>query len=69
VLKKAHIIDCCNVSSTITEKQSLILTSEHPFVTTLYSCFKTKVIFNIFNLLYISREALIVKFTIGLKLG
>jgi serine/threonine protein kinase len=69
MLKKAHIINCCNVSSTITEKQSLILASEHPFVTTLYSCFQMKVIFNFLNPLYISREALIVKFIIRMKLG
>jgi len=56
VLKKANIIDECNVSSTVTEKQCLILASQHPFVTTLYSCFQTKVIFNFLNLHYISKR-------------
>jgi novel protein kinase C epsilon type len=67
-LKKARIIDRCNVSSTVTEKQCLILASEHPFITTLYSCFQTKVIFNFFKLHYISREALVMKFTSRMKL-
>ena len=69
VLKKAGIIDRCNVPSVITEKQCLILASKHKFVTTLYSCFQTKVIFNFLNMHYISRETIIVKFTVGMKLG
>jgi novel protein kinase C epsilon type len=68
VMKKSHIISCCNVSSTVTEKEALVLASGHPFITTLYSCFQTKVIFNFLNLLHISRESLILKFTISLKM-
>jgi novel protein kinase C epsilon type len=68
VLKKAHIIDQCNVPSAVTEKQCLILASKHPFITTLYSCFQTKVIFNFLKLHYISRETLVVKFTGRMKL-
>jgi serine/threonine protein kinase len=54
VLKKARIINNCHMSSTITEKQCLILSSGHPFITTLYSYFQTKVIFNFLNLHYVS---------------
>jgi serine/threonine protein kinase len=48
MLKKARIINRCSVPSTITEKQCLILASEHPFITTLSSCFQTKVVFSFF---------------------
>ena len=68
VLKKSHIISCCSVTYTVTEKQALVLACGHPFITTLYSCFQTKVIFNFLNLLHISRESLILKFTISLKM-
>jgi len=54
VLKKSHIISCCSVTYTVTEKKALVLASGHPFITTLYSCFQTKVIFNFLNLLHIS---------------
>jgi len=67
VLKKSHIISCCSVTYTVTEKEALVLASGHQFITTLYSCFQTKVIFNFFNLLHISRESLL-KFTISLKI-
>jgi novel protein kinase C epsilon type len=46
VLKKSDIISCCSVTYTVTEKQALVLASGHPFITTLFSCFQTKVIFN-----------------------
>jgi novel protein kinase C epsilon type len=59
VLKKSHIISCCSVAYTIAEKEALVLSSGHPFITTLYSCFQTKVIFSFLNLLHISRESLI----------
>jgi len=68
VLKKSHIISCCSVTYTVTENEALVLASGHPFLTTLYSCFQTKVIFNFLNLLHISRESLILKFTISLKM-
>jgi len=68
VLKKSHIVSCCSVTYTVTEKEALVLASGHPFITTLYSCFQTKVIFNFLNLLHISRESLILKFTISLKM-
>jgi len=68
VMKKSHIISCCSVTCTISEKEALVLASGHPFITTLYSCFQTKVIFNFLNLLHISRESLILKFTISLKM-
>jgi novel protein kinase C epsilon type len=67
-LRKANIISCCNVSFTITEKEALILASAHPFVTTLYTCFQTKASLNSLNLLHISRESLIPKFTISMKM-
>jgi len=68
VMKKSHIITCCSVSSTVTEMEALVLASGHPFIMTLYSCFQTKVIFNFLNLLHISRESLILKFTINMKM-
>jgi novel protein kinase C epsilon type len=68
VMKKSHIISCCSVTYTISEKEALVLASGHPFLTTLYSCFQTKVIFSFLNLLHISRGSLILKFTISLKM-
>jgi hypothetical protein len=35
VMKKSHIISCCNVSSTVTEKEALVLASGCPFIMTL----------------------------------
>jgi hypothetical protein len=43
---RSHIVGCSNVSYSIAEKQALVLASGHPFITTLYSCFQTKVICN-----------------------
>jgi len=68
VMKKSHVFSCCSVTYTVTEKEALVLGSGHPFITTLYWCFQTKVIFNFLNLLHISRESLILKFTISLKM-
>jgi len=68
VLKKSHIMSCCSVTYTISEKQVLVLASEHPFITMLHCCFQTKVIFNFLNVFHISRESLILKFTISLKM-
>ena len=68
VMKKSHVVSCCSVTYTVTEKEALVLASGHPFITTLYSSFQTKVIFNFLNLLHISRESLILKFTISLKM-
>ena len=48
VLKKSHIVSCCSVTYVVTEKEALVLASGHPFITTLYSCFQTKVILNFF---------------------
>jgi len=48
-MKKCHIISCCSVTYAVTEKEALVLASGHPFITTLYSCFQTKVIFNFFE--------------------
>jgi len=42
VLKKSHIISCCSLNQTVTEKKALVLASGHPFITTLYSCFQTR---------------------------
>ena len=68
ILKKCHIISCCSVNYTIIDKEALVLVSGHPFITTLYSCFLTKVIFNFLKLLHIYRASLILKFTISLKM-
>jgi serine/threonine protein kinase len=59
VLKKSNIISCCSVAYTIAEKEVLVLALGHLFITAQYPCFQTKVIFNFFNLLHISRESLI----------
>jgi len=63
VMKKSHIITYCNVSCNVTEKEALILSLVHPFIMTLYLCFQTKVILIFLNLLHISRESLLLKFT------
>jgi serine/threonine protein kinase len=55
VLKKSNIINYCSVSNAVTEKEALILTSGHPFITQFYSCFQTRVILNFLSLLHISR--------------
>ena len=68
VMKQSHLISCCSVTYTISEKEALILASGQPFITTLYSCFQTKVIFNFLNVLQIYRESLILKFTTSLKM-
>jgi len=68
VMKKSHIISCCNVSSNVKEKEALVLASRHPFIMTLYLCFQTKVIFSFLNLLHISRESLLLKFTISMQM-
>ena len=66
VVKKSHITNCATYA--ITEKEAMVLASGHPFITTLYSCFQTKVICNFLNLLIISRESLILNFTISMKM-
>ena len=67
-LKKANIMSLGSVKYVVTEKEALVLASGHPFVTTMYSCFQTRVIFNLLSLLHISRESLILEFTISLKM-
>jgi len=42
VLKKSHIISCCSLNQTVIEKKAFVLASGHPFITTLYSCFRTR---------------------------
>ena len=68
VVKKSHITNCRSVAYAIIEKEAMVLASGHPFITTLYSCFQTKVICNFLNLLIISRESLILNFTISIKM-
>ncbi|GFG36123.1 hypothetical protein Cfor_04768, partial [Coptotermes formosanus] len=41
-LKKKRFTRFSSISSTIAEKEALILASEHPFITSLYSCFQNK---------------------------
>jgi novel protein kinase C epsilon type len=67
LLKKSFVISRSCVSFTIIEKEALILTSGQPFITALYTCFQTKVIFSFLNLHHISRES-ILKFTSGMKM-
>ena len=68
VLKKSHIMSFGSVTYTVTEKKALVFASGYRFIETLFSCFETKVIFNFLILLYISRQSLILKFTISLKM-
>ena len=68
VVKKSDVIDSCSVAYAIIEKEAMAIASGHPFVTTLYTCFQTKVICNFLNLLIISRESLILNFTISMKM-
>jgi serine/threonine protein kinase len=49
VVKKSHINNCGNMSYTVSEKEALVLASGHPFITTLYACFQTQVIFELFE--------------------
>jgi novel protein kinase C epsilon type len=35
-----------NISEVFTEKRALMLTADHPFITTLYACFQNKVFIN-----------------------
>jgi novel protein kinase C epsilon type len=44
IVKKSFVVSHSCVSFTIIEKEALILTAGHPFITTLHSCFQTKVI-------------------------
>jgi serine/threonine protein kinase len=55
-------------ASIYTEKVVMILASDHPFITTLHSCFRAKVSFNFLNLLHIYRESVMLKFTISMKM-
>jgi len=66
VVKKSDVINSSSVAYAIIEKEAMAIASGHPFVTTLYTCFQTKVICNFLNLLIISRESLILNFTISM---
>jgi 3-phosphoinositide dependent protein kinase-1 len=49
VLKKENVIRNKCIKFVEAERDILNLVHGHPFVITLYSCFQTKVIFQIFN--------------------
>jgi serine/threonine protein kinase len=50
------------------EKEALMLTSGHPFVTTLYSCFQNKACLNFGDFLHSFKLCLILKFTVIVKI-
>ena len=49
-LKKRDITSS-NICDIVTEKEALMLTSGHPFITTLYSCLQNKVRLNFLDFL------------------
>ena len=45
-VKKQHIVRSKIIAQAIAEKDALILTSGHPYITTLHSCFQNEVHLN-----------------------
>jgi hypothetical protein len=68
VLTKRKLTDDLHRSFVFIEKQVMILASDHPYITTLHSCFRAKVSFDFLNLLHISRESVILKYTVSMKM-
>jgi serine/threonine protein kinase len=66
VLKKQIIISI-SISQIFAEKEALILTSGHPFIT-FHSCFQYKVCLNFLNFLHIFRLSLILKLTVSMQI-
>ena len=66
-LKKRDITSS-NICDIVTEKEALMLTSGHPFITTLYSCFQNKVRLNFLDFLRSFKLCLILKFTVIVKI-
>jgi serine/threonine protein kinase len=67
-LIQTNLIDDLNRAFIFIEKQVMILASDHPYITTLHSCFRAKVSVNFLNLFHISRESVILKFTVSMKM-
>jgi len=67
-LTNANLMDDDDRAFIFIEKEAMILASHHPYIVTLHSCFRAKVSLNFLNLLPISRESLILKFTISMKM-
>jgi serine/threonine protein kinase len=67
-LMQTNFIDDLLGAFIFIEKEVMILASYHPYITTLHSCFRAKVSFNFLNLLHNSRESVILKYTVSMKM-
>ena len=66
-LKKRNITSS-TICDIMTENEALMLTSGHPFVTTLYSCFQNKACLNFGDFLHSFKLCLILKFIVIVKI-
>ena len=65
---KKRNITSSTICDIMAEKEALMLTSGHPFVTTLYSCFQNEACLNFGDFLHSFKLCLILKFTVIVKI-